>query len=171
LSLHANASHLVANIVIGGLIGLFAGQLLGSGLAWLSILIGGAAGNLLNAWIRQPAHTSIGASTAVFAALGIVAAFAWRQRRDVQTSRLARWAPLVGGIVLLGYVGTGGARTDVLAHVTGFFSGVLLGALYGRLGHRVVLAPSIQLLLGLGALAVLAFTWTCALAQQAPQPS
>lgn len=171
LSLHVDLSHLLANIVIGGLIGLFAGQLLGSGLAWVSILIVGAAGNLLNAWIRQPGHTSVGASTAVFAALGIVAAYVWKQRRHRQASRLARRAPLVGGVVLLGYLGAGGVRTDVLAHVTGFLSGVLPGALYGKLGDRVVLAAGVQFLLGMGALAVLALAWTLALALHAPQPS
>ncbi len=168
LTLHADLAHLVANIVIGGLIGLFAGQLLGSGLAWFSILIAGAAGNLLNAWIRQPGHTSVGASTAVFAALGILAAYVWKRRRHMQASRLARWSPLVGGTVLLVYLGTGGVRTDVAAHVTGFLSGLLLGALYGKLAERVVLAAGAQFLLGMGALAVLALAWALALAPHAP---
>ena len=168
LSLHADLPHLVANMVIGGLIGLFAGQLLGSGLAWVSILFAGTVGNLLNAWIQQPGHTSVGASTAVFAALGIVAAYAWKRRRHMQASRLARWAPLVGAVVLLSYLGAGGPRTDVLAHVTGFLSGALLGALYGKLGDRMVLAAGVQFLLGMGALAVLALAWTLALTPHAP---
>lgn len=163
LSLHADPSHLVANVVIGGLIGLFAGQLLGSGLAWASILLAGAAGNVLNAWIRHPGHTSVGASTAVFAALGIVAAYAWERRRHVRVSKLTRWAPLVGGAVLLGYLGTGGGRTDVAAHVAGFLCGVLLGALYGKLGERMLFAARGQFLLGVGALAVLAIAWALAL--------
>ncbi len=167
LTLHADLAHLVANLVVGGLIGLFAGQLLGSGLAWISILITGATGNLLNAWIRQPGHTSVGASTAVFAALGMVAAYAWKRRRHVQASKLTRWAPLVGGVVLLAYLGTGGVRTDVAAHLTGFLSGVLLGALYGKLGNRVALAAKAQFLLGMGALAVLALAWALALASHA----
>ena len=171
LSLHVDLPHLVANMVIGGLIGLFAGQLLGSGLAWASILIAGTAGNLLNAWIRQPGHTSVGASTAVFGALGILAAYAWGRRSHVQASRLSRWAPLGGGVVLLGYLGTGGARTDVLAHATGFLSGLLLGALYGKLGDRLVLSAGVQFLLGMGALAVLALAWALALAPHAPRPS
>lgn len=168
LSLHADLSHLVANIVIGGLIGVFAGQLLGSGLAWVSILIAGATGNLLNAWIRQPGHTSVGASTAVFAALGIVAAYGWQRRRRMQASRLARWAPLVGGVILLSYLGTGGVRTDVAAHVAGFLAGALLGALYGKLGDRVALAAGAQFLLGMVALAILALAWALALASHAP---
>lgn len=163
LTLHADARHLFANIATGGLIGLFAGQLLGSGLAWMSILIAGAAGNLLNAWIRQPGHTSVGASTAVFAGLGIVAAYVWKRRRHVQAPRLKRWAPLVGAVVLLSYLGTGGVRTDVGAHVTGFLSGVVLGALYGHLGNRVALAAGAQFLLGIGALAILGLAWALAL--------
>jgi len=171
LTLHSDLAHLVGNIVIGGLVGLFAGQLLGSGLAWFSILIAGAAGNLLNAWIRQPDHTSVGASTAVFAALGIIAAYAWKQRRHIRASKFARWAPIVGGVVLLSLLGTGGTRTDVAAHVTGFLSGLLLGTLYGSLGDRVALAARAQFLLGTGALAVLALAWALALGLHAVQPS
>jgi membrane associated rhomboid family serine protease len=163
LSLHVESSHMVANLVIGGLIGLFTGQLLGSGLAWMSILLGGTAGNLLNAWIRSESHSSIGASTAVFAALGIVAAYAWKRRRQPGVSRLKRWAPIVGGVVLLGFLGTGGARTDVPAHVAGFLSGLLLGAVYGALGDRLVLGARTQWVLGMVALATLALAWTLAL--------
>ncbi len=164
LSLHVDASHLVANIVVGGLFGLFAGQLLGSGLAWLSILVAGAAGNAINAWIRQTQHASVGASTAVFAALGIVAAHAWTRRRHLQASTLGRWTPLVSGVILLGYLGAGGARTDVVAHVAGFACGLLLGVLYGMLGERVLLATGAQLVLGIVAVAVLALAWTLATA-------
>lgn len=164
LTLHADLAHLMANLVIGGLFGLFAGQLLGSGLAWVSILIAGATGNLLNAWIREPGHTSIGASTAVFAALGMVATYVWKRRGPVRASKLTRWTPVIAGVVLLAYLGTGGVRTDVGAHVTGFLSGALLGALYGKLGDRVVLGVGAQFLLGMSALAVLALAWALALA-------
>ena len=79
--------------------------MLGSGLAWASILATGAMGNLFNALIRPGAHTSVGASTAVFAALGLVAAFAWKRRSYPNEPKLARWAPLVGAVVLLSYLG------------------------------------------------------------------
>lgn len=163
LSLHADAAHLVGNIVVGGMFGLFVAQLLGSGLAWFSIIVAGAAGNAINAWIRQPQHTSIGASTAVFAALGIAAAYAWGRRRYLNLSSLGRWTPLVGALVLLGYLGTGGARTDILAHLAGFGCGLLLGGLYGRLGTRVLLAARTQFVLGAVALAALVLAWALAL--------
>ncbi len=163
LSLHADMPHLVGNVVVGGLFGLFTAQLLGSGLAWLSILCAGAAGNAINAWIRPPQHTSVGASTAIFAALGILAAYVWMRRSHLRTTRLAYWGPLVGGVVLLGYFGTGGARTDVVAHAAGFSSGLLLGALYGKLGDRLLFTTAAQFLLGAATLAVLISAWTLAL--------
>lgn len=167
LCLHADATHLVGNIVVGGLFGLFAAQLLGSGLAWLSILVAGALGNGLNAWIRQTQHTSIGASTAVFAALGIAMAYLWIRRRHVPASPLRRWAPLICGVVLLGYFGAGGARTDVTAHLTGFCCGVAIGAIHGLLGDRVRFGPRTQYALGAIALAMLVAAWSLALVDSA----
>lgn len=163
LSLHSDLIHLVANIGCGGLIGFFAGQLLGSGFAWFSILLAGAAGNLLNAWVRDPRHTSVGASTSVFAAFGIVAAYVSIRRRQARTSRLARYAPIIGAVVLLGYLGTSGERTDVFAHVAGFLAGLLLGALYGVLGDRIMMRTRTQLFLGISTLAFLGITWLIAL--------
>ncbi|MCH7591257.1 MAG: rhomboid family intramembrane serine protease [Planctomycetes bacterium] len=168
LSLHSDLVHLASNIVFGGLIGLFAGQLLGSGLAWVSILIAGATGNMFLATFRPAGYTSVGASTAVFAALGLVAAYVWARRKHDQTPKLKRWAPLVGAIVLLAYLGTGGERVDVGAHVSGFACGMLLGALYGKLGDRLALGAIHQSLLGLTAVAMLAGTWALALARHAP---
>lgn len=169
LCLHVDLYHLLANLVFGSLFGLFAGQILGSGLAWASILMAGAMGNLLNAWIHRPDHTSVGASTAVFATLGIVAAYSWKQRSKLHKTRLARWAPLVGAVVLLSYLGTGGVRTDVSAHMMGFLAGALLGGIYGKLGSRIVLGGNAQVLLGLVAAAMLTLAWAIALASNASQ--
>jgi len=168
LSLHSDFIHLAANLGTGGLIGLFAGQLLGSGLAWISILLAGAAGNLLNAWVRDPGHTSIGASTAVFAAFGIVAAYATMRRRNAPTSKFVRYAPIVGAVILLGYLGTSGERTDVFSHVAGFIAGLLLGGLYGKSGNMITMGKRAQLLLGIGAGAFLALTWLIALTRPEP---
>lgn len=164
LTLHVDAAHLMGNVVVGGLFGLFAGQLLGFGSAWLSILVAGAAGNAINAWIRNTPHTSVGASTAVFAALGIVAAYARARRRDVSLSALGRWAPLVSGIVLLGFLGTGGVRSDVGAHIAGFCCGVALGAYHGRKAGGASLSGREQFLLGIIALALLVVSWSLAFA-------
>ncbi len=163
LSLHRDLVHLAGNIVFGGLIGLFAGQLLGSGVAWIGILFAGAAGNLLNAWIRDPQHTTVGASTAVFAAFGIVAAFASIRRRHLGVSRLARYAPVIGAVILLSYLGTSGERTDVFAHVAGFLAGLLLGVVYAKMGDKIMMGKRTQFLLGIGAVALLGLMWMIAL--------
>lgn len=168
LTLHSDFKHLIANIGIGGLIGLFAGELLGGGVAWIGILFAGAAGNLLNAWVRHPSHTSIGASTAVFAAFGMIAAFAAIRRRHIRASKFGRYTPIVGAVILLSFLGTSGQRTDVFAHVAGFLAGLLLGVWYGKLGDRIMMGKRAQLLLGIGAAAFLGMTWLIALAQYKP---
>ena len=66
LTLHSGLKHLAGNIVFGIFFGLFAGRILGSGVAWLAIVLAAAAGNLLNTLLLTPLHASIGASTAVF---------------------------------------------------------------------------------------------------------
>ena len=163
LTLHIDLEHMLSNLVIGGLVGLFAGRSLGPGLAWCSILVAGALGNLANAWVHPSDHSSVGSSTAIFAALGLLAAHAWWQRRTQQTSRLERWAPLIGGVLLLSFLGTGGGRTDVPAHIFGFLCAVPFGALCGKLGDGVVSTPRAQFMFGLAALAVLAISWALAL--------
>ncbi len=167
LTLHSGPAHLVANLVFGGMFGLFAGRLLGSGLAWAGILATGALGNALNACLQPAGHSAIGASTAVFGALGILSAAAWRQRRTMAGSWMRRWAPLLGGVVLLSLTGLGGERTDVIAHVTGFVSGLILGWLYGSFGRQLCAGPAAQFALGLAALASLALCWVLALSNSA----
>jgi len=162
LTLHADLAHLLANVVIGGMVGLFAAQSLGSGLGWLLILIGGASGNLLNAWLHQAEHTSVGASTAVFAALGLQAALAWRRRQRLSTLRMERWVPLVGAVVLLSFLGTGGERTDVAAHVLGFVSGAVLGGLVGARVAGGWSRPGGQIIFGVATLAILVGAWAVA---------
>jgi MYXO-CTERM domain-containing protein len=124
--------------------------------------LAGAFGNALNAALRPAEHSAIGASTAVFGALGLLAACAWRQRRRFEVGRLRRWTPIIGGVLLLGYTGTGGERTDVLAHVTGFLSGVATGVVFSALGRRIEFKPRSQAAIGLGTLAVLAVCWLLA---------
>ena len=79
LTLHLDVGHLLANLGFGTVFGLLAGQILGPGVAWASILAAAAAANLLNAFIQPEMHASVGASTAVFATLGMLAGFEWRQ--------------------------------------------------------------------------------------------
>lgn len=134
LTLHSGAKHLIGNIVFGVLFGLFAGRLMGSGVAWLAIVAAAATGNAANTLLLESAHRSIGASTAVFAALGLVAGFVWRGQFMAQDRWSYRFGPIVGGLALLMYTGTGGPNTDIGAHLLGFVCGFLTGILLIALG-------------------------------------
>jgi membrane associated rhomboid family serine protease len=163
LTLHVGAGHLVGNLLLGSVFGLIAGRLLGHGLAWFSIVIAGAVGNEVSALVQLPRHTAVGASTAVFAALGLLGAYVWRRRHRVRLRWGVRWAPVIVAAILLAYTGSGGARTDVVSHLAGFLAGVALGAYYGSIVRETGLGPRTQRLLGAGALAVVVVSWAIAL--------
>ena len=162
LTLHLDVGHLLANLGFGTVFGLLAGQLLGPGIAWASVLTAAAAANLLNAFIQPVTHSSVGASTAVFATLGLLAAYAWRKRAGQGDRWAYRWAPLVAGVILLGFTGAGGERTDVLAHLTGFAVGAIAGVAHAT--WRVPRGAVAQAAAGLLSLALVGVAWMLALA-------
>lgn len=164
LTLHSDAGHLTANLVFGIVFGLLAASALGGGVAWCGILLAGAVGNTLNAVVQAPTHASIGASTAVFAALGIIVSHALRYWSALGGGWLRRWSPMVGGIVLLAYTGTGGERTDVVAHLTGFVAGLLLGWAGSRMPIRFLDRPVVQTTAAVAGLLLLASSWAVGLA-------
>jgi membrane associated rhomboid family serine protease len=104
-------------------------QVTGAGVAALAVVAAGAAGNAMNALVQPGDHSSIGASTAVFAAIGLLAALRQSGRTSRRSSRLRDWAPLAGGVMLLALLGFGEGQTDILAHVFGFAAGVCAGLL------------------------------------------
>jgi membrane associated rhomboid family serine protease len=163
LTLHADHGHLIGNIVAGLVFGTLAAQLLGQGLAWLAILLAGMAGNLLAGLLRAPDYTAIGASTAVFGALGIVSGYT-RQRRWIERHlALRRLAPLGAGILLLVHLGFGGERTDVAAHVLGFLAGAGLGWLLARRSDGVPRSARAQRVYGGLAVGLVVLAWSMAL--------
>jgi len=137
LTLHRDVTHLLGNLSIGGVFVFLLCRELGSGLAWTLILAAGSFGNLVNAWVQPASHNSVGASTAVFGAVGILAALSMvRYRRHLQK----RWGlPAAAALALLTLLGTEGKNTDLGAHFFGFVCGVLLGLLteqiISRRGH------------------------------------
>lgn len=131
LFLHADLGHLVGNgvgiIVFGVPVCTLAGTLPGL----LMILTAGASGNLATALLYRTAHLSIGASTSVMGAAGILTSFQTIQRiRGRRGFHLGLFFPLGAGIALVGML-SGGENTDVVAHLTGFGAGLVLGALAG----------------------------------------
>lgn len=169
LTLHADAAHVVGNMLFGGFFGYLAGQYLGSGVAWLTIVVTGAAGNVLNAFIQAPGHRSIGASTAVFAALGVVAACVWATSRRFTLGWARRWSPVVGAVALLAYTGTGDAQTDIVAHLTGFVAGSGGGLLLQRWPVLARAGPGTQATAALLAVLLVVLAWLRA-TTQLPSP-
>ncbi len=163
LCLHIDVPHLAGNLVFGAAFGALLSQLLGNGLAWGAILLAGALGNTLDAWIQPTGHLSLGASTAVFSALGLLTSVSLRLRALLRDGPLRRWAPLVMGIALLGFLGTGGTRTNVLAHALGFGAGLALGALLAPTVKERAPGSRVQWLAALGSAALLAWAWTLAI--------
>ncbi len=162
LTLHASAKHLLGNIAFGVLFGLFAGRLLGSGIAWLAIILAAAAGNAANVLLLESTHRSIGASTAVFAALGLVAGYVWQGKLMAQDRWSYRYGPIVGGLALLMFTGTGGPNTDIGAHLLGFVMGFATGMLLIKFGP-VPKDRRAQILAGGAAATLILASWPIAL--------
>lgn len=163
LCLHSNQAHVVGNVMVGGF---FLGALTryaGPGVGLLAVVVTGAMGNFVNALFHQTHHSSIGASTAVFAAVGILSGLeAWRRNRMKQRWRSAVY-PIAGGLGVLAMMGAPGGRTDFGAHAFGLLAGMGIGyAMAVRLrGQRPRL--SWQLVSASMAAAVVAGAWVLAL--------
>ena len=162
LTLHLDAEHIAANLLAGAWFGYLAGRLLGPGTAWALVVLGAGAANGIEALLAPAGHRAVGASTAVFTALGLMAAYSWRVRRALPLRAAQRYGPLFAGVILLGWLGTSGEHTDVMAHLLGFLVGGLLGAVIAvpalqRWWRRWPQWPGAVVALG-----VLVLAWSCA---------
>ena len=163
LTLHVDAPHLAANLAAGVWFGYLAGRQMGSGTAWLLTVSGGALANLLEGLLAPPEHRAVGASTAVFSALGAMSAYSWRERFGLPQRWARRWGPLIAGVILLGWTGSAGEGTDVMGHLAGFVVGVLLGATAALPRVRRQLERVPQPISGVLALAAVIVAWWWAL--------
>ena len=152
LTLHADAAHAAGNAVALGVLLTAVARRLGPGLAaWLA-LAAGVAGNAATALATRGGHVSVGASTAVFGALGALSSLEAPGRRA--------WLGLGAGIALLGFLGTG-ERADLFAHLFGFAFGVVEGLALRR--ARPPRRSPLQPALALAALSTIAVAWWRAL--------
>lgn len=128
LTLHAGIVHLCSNLFIGGAIMMLLSREIGSGAAWGMTLAAGVSGNIINAHVQLPTHVSVGASTGVFGAVGILTALSLSRHRGMPRRRMLA---VGAGLALLAALGTEGDHTDLGAHFFGFVSGAGVGMLAG----------------------------------------
>jgi membrane associated rhomboid family serine protease len=159
LTLHADAAHLLGNAATGFVFTTAVCRGLGPGLGVTLVLATGVAGNAAAALVRRTASSSVGASTAIFGAVGLLCGrAAVRAARGRRPGRRA-WVPLAAGLALLALLGTS-ERADLLAHVTGFVVGLPLGAMTAATPPP---RPAVQALLAAGSAALVAGAWALAL--------
>jgi membrane associated rhomboid family serine protease len=159
LTLHADLGHLLGNAVACLVFVTLLSNRLGPGLAiWLA-LISGALGNLLTAAVTREHHLAIGASTAIFGALGgLVGLRVSPEQRAAASPPL--WIVLGAGLALFGMLGTG-PGTDVMAHFFGLLCGASLGAALAT-GAEPLRSRLWQTLLAVAAAAAVALCWALA---------
>ena len=162
LTLHADGLHLLGNLTIGGFFIIFLCRTLGSGLGWSLLLASGTLGNLLNAWVQSPRHHSVGASTTVFGAVGLLAAINLLDHR--QNLRRRWYLPLAAALALLALLGSEGENTDIGAHLFGFAVGIGLGLAtsFLRSGKKRP-GATLNALLALACLGLVSGAWWAAL--------
>lgn len=162
LTLHADLGHIMANSLFGIVFGLFVGRYLGSGFGWLLVLLCGISANMLNGLVQPDAFRALGASTATFAALGLVPAFGWRRGFFRGQGAKRGFAPIFGAIAILAFTGFGGERIDVLGHLFGFIAGILAGLAVAHVKVQSRTAAD-QWRAGLVAVGIVAAAWLFAI--------
>ncbi len=173
LTLHLDAAHLGTNLAAGMWFGFLASRLIGTGNAWLLIVMGAGLANAIEGGFGPSAHRAVGASTAVFTALGLLSAYSWRSRLVYPQRWALRWGPLIAGVILLGWTGTGGEdpsaptpsgpTVDVVGHALGFVIGAVLGIVAARAAVRRILDKTPQWLMGVLAVGTILVAWARAL--------
>jgi rhomboid protease GluP len=160
LTLHLDAAHVAGNAVATAVLLPAIGQRLGIGVGLWLMLMAGAVGNLLAARAQLPEHAAVGASTATFAAIGILGALRLFPGSTESRTRWKPWMIPAACLVLLTMLGTG-RGADVLAHVMGVVTGAAVGL--GAATVRQPFGPTVQWTLGLLTIGVLVACWLRAL--------
>jgi membrane associated rhomboid family serine protease len=162
LCLHADWGHVLSNALFGALFLSAAAAGFGPGVAVALTVAAGAGGNLANAIFQGPDHLSVGASTSVFGAVGLLCGrgVAQRLRRGELGVRL--WVPIAAGLAIIAMLGTG-ERSDLWAHLFGFLTGGFLGIPASLAWPRSAAWP-VQLAALAATAAALLWAWRLALA-------
>ncbi len=170
LTLHVDFPHALANAFFLALFLPALFRALGGGVGGLAFLLSGISGNLLSALFYGADHRAVGASTALFGAVGLLSALAAGRRVRARGQDRAgtggglrgrAWIPLGAGLALLGLLGAG-RRADLVAHLFGLLSGLSIGALLSLALPRRA-GEAVQRVCGVLAIALVVASWLAAL--------
>jgi hypothetical protein len=120
------------------------------------LLLAGAGGTALTAVAHGAHHDSVGASTAMFGAIGILAATRVMSRGRRPAVRTL-WMVVAASLALLALLGTS-PGSDLLAHLFGLLLGGALGLAAAPTLPRRLRAP-VQWALAVAVLAVVVGAW------------
>ena len=127
VTLHADVSHLAANVSTGFLLLGITMAAYGPGFGLTSAYLAGAGGNVIGLLIYPATHKSLGASGMVMGALGLAATqtlLHWKRNSPLRNRLILRsFAAGCSILILLGF----SPNSDVLAHVGGFICGCIFG--------------------------------------------
>ena len=176
LTLHGGIEHLVSNLGLAVFAFAFAFSRFGTGAGLLGTVLGGAMGNLLNAFAHAAKpHASLGSSTALFASLGLLAGGELAARLMHRATRTG-WqllVPVGAGLAFLSLYGGAGSNrdgtpimdtgnVDLMAHLFGLVAGVVLGSVLFAAGLRRGARAWVQAVCGGAVIVVLAAAWMAA---------
>jgi membrane associated rhomboid family serine protease len=135
LTLHVDARHVASNAVATAVSLTAVVHRLGPGLGLGLTVLAGAGANLLAALQAGSHHEAVGASTATFGAIGILAGLQLLPRSSARGTRARPWMVVVAAILLLAMLGAG-QGSDVLGHALGLGCGMALGLASGVMLRR-----------------------------------
>jgi len=158
LMIHKDVLHLAGSMLSISIFGTAVCNITGWGVGCLLLLLCGAAGNITNGVLRSSEHITIGASTAVFGAIGIGVGLQFLEKFRSKGGLRKAFLPLGGGLALLAMLGTGGDHVDLMGHLLGFVWGGATGFFY----RVIVKEPShsvAQLASGVIATGIIVLAW------------
>ncbi|MGZ4963448.1 MAG: rhomboid family intramembrane serine protease [Limisphaerales bacterium] len=126
VTLHADMSHLMANMTTGIILLGFAMARFSPGPAVLATYLAGVLGNVAGLYLYRPEHRSLGASGMVMAALGILAVQSFSLWHKDRSFRQLIARAFFASLLILILIGTS-PESDVIAHFGGFFGGAIFG--------------------------------------------
>jgi rhomboid protease GluP len=172
LTLHADQMHLLSNLLSGTVAGIAASRMVGPGIAWAAGTLAAILANGLEMAISPSTHLAIGASTLVFALLGLITGLAWADKIKDRERTWHRWAPVFAGLFLLALFGGGGgdpasgvapAHVDVLGHLLGFISGTGVGWRLAKSRFASIRSATKQAAVGIATAMLIGVAWLLAL--------